>query len=63
MKKFYRSYIDRKLFGICGGMARYTHTDPLIWRLIFVGLWFTPFPIITLYFITTLITKSIEWND
>lgn len=63
MKKFYRNAIDKKVFGVCGGLGRYTQTDPLLWRLFFVGLFFTPLPIIILYGITTIITKSIEWND
>jgi hypothetical protein len=31
--------------------------------LIFVGLIFTPFPIIIVYIITTFITESIHWRD
>jgi phage shock protein PspC (stress-responsive transcriptional regulator) len=63
MKHYFRSYIDKKIFGVCGGLGRYTQTDPLIWRLLFVGLWFTPFPIFILYIVTTLLTKSIEFTD
>lgn len=63
MKKYFRSSIDKKIFGVCGGLGTYTQTDPLIWRLLFVGLWFTPFPILTLYIITTILTKSIVWMD
>lgn len=63
MKQYFRSYIDKKIFGVCGGLGRYTQTDPLIWRLLFVGLWFTPFPILILYIVTTLLTKSIEFTD
>jgi phage shock protein PspC (stress-responsive transcriptional regulator) len=57
-KIFKRSKTNRKLFGICGGLAEYTGTDPLIWRLLFVGLIFTPFPMAILYIFTTLITDN-----
>ena len=59
MRKFYRLYDDRRLFGVCGGIGEHTNTDPLIWRLIFFFLIFTPFPIITGYLLTTILTKSI----
>lgn len=38
MKKLYRSVKDRKIAGVCGGIAEYTNTDPTIWRLLFVFL-------------------------
>jgi phage shock protein C len=63
MKKFYRSYNDRKIWGLCGGLGRYTSTDPFIWRLLCFGLVFTPFPIILVYIIGTIVSDSIEWND
>jgi phage shock protein C len=63
MKKFYRSYTDKKISGVCSGLAQYTSIDVLLWRILFVCLLFTPFPIITLYLLTTIFTKSIEWND
>jgi phage shock protein C len=63
MKRFYRSSDDRVIAGICGGISKMTNIDPLIWRLIFVGLIFTPFPIILFYIITGVITESIHWKD
>lgn len=46
-KKFYRSRTDRKIWGVCGGLAKYFDVDPTIVRVIFVasilvgtlGLW------------------------
>lgn len=59
MKQFKRSKIDRKLSGICGGLGEYTDSDPTLWRLLFVLLFFIPsVPIFILYIITTLITKT-----
>lgn len=63
MKKFRRSKTDRSLSGICGGLGNYTDSDPLLWRLLFILLFFIPsVPIFILYIITTLITKS-EYHD
>tara|TARA_A200000159_G_scaffold147793_1_gene155103 strand:- start:1013 stop:1195 length:183 start_codon:yes stop_codon:yes gene_type:complete len=59
MKKFYRNKSNRVLSGICGGLGEYFDTDPLLWRLLFIVLFFLPpLPIFILYIITTLITKS-----
>lgn len=46
-KKLYRSRTDRKLCGVCGGIAEYLNVDPTIVRLVCVllciagtaGLW------------------------
>ncbi len=45
MKKFYRSKSNRILSGICGGLGEYFDTDPLLWRLVFIILFFCPAPI------------------
>jgi len=59
MKKFVRSKSNRKLAGICGGLGEYFDTDPILWRLLFVLLFFIPAtPMLILYIITTLITES-----
>jgi phage shock protein PspC (stress-responsive transcriptional regulator) len=58
--KFYRSYTDRKLAGVCSGLGRYTNTDPLLWRIGFILLG----PGMLLYYILiTLLTETIEYND
>lgn len=38
MKKLFRSTTDRKLFGVCGGIAEYFNIDPTIVRLILIFL-------------------------
>ena len=46
-KKLYRSRTDKKLAGVCGGIAKYFACDPTLVRVIFaiaaccgsVGLW------------------------
>ena len=37
-KRLYRSRTDRKLAGVCGGLARYFGIDPIIPRLVWVLL-------------------------
>jgi phage shock protein PspC (stress-responsive transcriptional regulator) len=59
MKRFVRLKKERKIFGVCGGLALFTNIDPLIWRLIFFGLIFTPFPIITIYLLMALFSIAI----
>jgi phage shock protein PspC (stress-responsive transcriptional regulator) len=58
--KFYRSYSDRKLSGVCSGLGRYTNTDPLLWRIGFIVLG----PGMLLYYIIiTLLTETIEYHE
>ena len=46
-RKLYRSRTDRKIWGVCGGLAKHFDMDPTIIRVIFVasllcgtlGLW------------------------
>ncbi|MEJ2738287.1 MAG: PspC domain-containing protein [Dehalococcoidia bacterium] len=33
-KRLYRSKTDRKIFGVCGGLAQYFNIDPVIIRVI-----------------------------
>jgi phage shock protein C len=59
MNKFYRTEkYNRVIFGVCGGLGNYTNIDPILWRLLFLGLIFTPFPIILLYLLTTILTQT-----
>ena len=38
MKRLYRSKTDRKIAGVCGGIAEYFDIDPTVVRVIFVLL-------------------------
>ncbi len=38
IKRLYRSRTDRKLAGVCGGIARYFGIDPIIPRLLLLVL-------------------------
>ena len=37
-KKLYRSTTNKKIAGVCGGLADFTGIDPTVWRLIFLFL-------------------------
>lgn len=40
MKQFYLSNTDKKIAGVCGGLAEYFDIDPLIVRIVvFVLIW------------------------
>jgi phage shock protein C len=36
-KKFYRSRTDRKIWGVCGGLATYFNIDPTLVRVVAVA--------------------------
>lgn len=36
VRRLYRSFHERKLFGVCGGLAEYFNVDPTIVRIVFV---------------------------
>lgn len=37
-KRLYRSTTDKKIFGVCGGLAEYFNIDPVIIRVIWAVL-------------------------
>ena len=51
MKRLYRNKVDKVFGGVCSGFGDYTNIDPVIFRIIFAGLIFSPLPIIFTYFI------------
>jgi phage shock protein PspC (stress-responsive transcriptional regulator) len=40
-KKLYRSTTDKKIGGVCGGLAEYFGVDPTLVRILFAILFFT----------------------
>ena len=38
VEKIYRSKTDKIIAGVCGGLAKYFHTDPVFVRLIWIFL-------------------------
>lgn len=57
MKKLYRSRTNRKIAGVCGGLAEYWGMDVTILRIIVVVLFFITaiFPVLIAYFIAILL--------
>ncbi len=62
MKRLYRSQYDRKLAGVCGGIANYFSVDPTVVRLLTVILFFISagFPLIIGYIIAAAIIPNEE---
>ncbi|MDT8858744.1 PspC domain-containing protein [Alkalihalobacillus sp. MEB130] len=62
MKRLYRTQYDRKLAGICGGVAKYFSVDPTIIRLLAVILFFVSgfVPFIIGYIIAIVIIPNEE---
>jgi phage shock protein PspC (stress-responsive transcriptional regulator) len=58
MRKFCRSKSDKKIWGVCSGLAKYTDTDVAFWRIGFLVGICTTIPTILLYCIITIVTKS-----
>ena len=55
-KKLYKSRIDKKLCGVCGGLAKYLEVDSTIVRLLWVAIsFFTVFIGVIGYFVAALI--------
>ncbi len=61
-KKLYRSNRDKKLAGVCAGIAEYFEIDPTMVRIATVVLAFTPFPVVLAYILFALIIP-IDPND
>jgi phage shock protein C len=58
-RKLYRSRIERKLFGVCGGLGSYFGIDPTIIRLLFLITVFASFGIaVFAYFLMAIIVPD-----
>ncbi|MBI4535712.1 MAG: PspC domain-containing protein [Ignavibacteriae bacterium] len=51
MRRLHRSRTERKVFGVCGGLAEYLDIDPTIVRILFVVSAFASFGITLLLYI------------
>jgi phage shock protein PspC (stress-responsive transcriptional regulator) len=54
-KKLYRSRTDRKIWGVCGGLAKYFNIDPTIVRIIAVASLFVGSLGFWIYIIMTIV--------
>jgi phage shock protein PspC (stress-responsive transcriptional regulator) len=55
-KKFYRSRTDRKIWGVCGGLAKYFDIDPTLVRVLAVASLFVGTLGFWVYIILALVT-------
>jgi Putative stress-responsive transcriptional regulator len=60
MKRLYRSTIDRKIAGVCGGVGEYFGIDPVIVRVIFAVLLFTGLGVIAYLIMWILVPKKAD---
>jgi phage shock protein C len=62
MKRIYRSWTDRKIFGICGGIGEAYDIDPNIVRIVAVFLCILTglVPLIVTYFVARLIVPEAD---
>ena len=60
MEKKFRRNMDKCIMGgVCNGIADYTNTDVILWRLLFVlGTIFTIFPFVLTYLIMWIIVPQ-----
>lgn len=62
VKRLYRSKKERVLGGVCGGLGKYFHIDPIVVRIIFIVLAFLfilPFPwMVVIYLLMWLIIPA-----
>lgn len=54
-KRLYRSRINRKLFGVCGGIGEYFNIDPTVVRLAWLLLFFAWGTGLLLYIIAAIV--------
>ncbi len=62
-KRYYLSTTDKKIGGVCGGLAEYFEVDPLLVRLLFVFLFFSFGGGLVLYLLLWILApkKPMEW--
>ncbi|HTY37781.1 MAG TPA: PspC domain-containing protein [Bacteroidota bacterium] len=60
MKRLYRSFTNKKLAGLCGGLGEYLNVDPTVVRLVavFGGLATGIFPFVIGYIIAWMIVPE-----
>jgi len=52
------SQTDKKILGVCGGLAEYLNADPSLVRFFFIMLFFAPVPALLIYGISWFIMKD-----
>jgi phage shock protein C len=57
-RKLYRSRANRKLAGVCGGLAQYFHTDATLIRVLFVVLALLGGPGLVIYLVMWIVVPE-----
>jgi phage shock protein C len=57
-RKLYRSRTDRKLAGVCGGLAQYFNTDATLIRVLFVVLALLGGPGLVIYLVLWIVVPE-----
>lgn len=60
VKRFYRDKKNATLFGVCAGLEKYTGVDKTLWKILFLALFFFPFPALFFYLGITLMTGTLN---
>jgi len=58
--RLYKSKTDKKLFGVCGGIAAYFNSDPTLVRLVFIAAAFASFGFMLLLYVIMAIVVPVE---
>ena len=59
-KQLFRSRYNKKIAGVCGGLAEYLEVDPTLVRVVWLALAFLPFPGAILAYIIAWIAMPTE---
>ena len=62
-KRIYKSNTDKRVWGVCGGLARYFDVDPTLVRLLFVVLTLAGGPGFLLYIVLGLVMPEAPSYD
>ncbi len=62
-KKLYKSTTDKKLCGVCAGIAKYLNTDPTVIRLLWVLITFLGGAGVLAYIVCALLIPDEPYNN
>ena len=57
-KRIYKSETDKRIWGVCGGLAQYFQVDPTLIRLLFIVLTLIGGPGVIIYIILGLVMPN-----
>ncbi len=64
MNRLYRSATDRRLFGVCGGIAQFFRIDSTLVRIgVVLLILFTGVPLLLYFLLAIIVPKEPVWHD